>query len=77
MRGLRTVTAQLSINFRAPVAAVYDRSTRLRQASLRRIAHFKSLTKPPLNFDPKRLQELSMEIAELNRKLNYAYGGKI
>jgi beta-N-acetylhexosaminidase len=46
------------------------------QASLRRIATFKSTTKPPLNFDPKRFQELSMEIAELNRKLNYTYGGK-
>ncbi|MFL6254232.1 MAG: glycoside hydrolase family 3 N-terminal domain-containing protein [Pyrinomonadaceae bacterium] len=46
------------------------------QASLRRIAAFKSLTKPPLTFDPKRFQELSGEVAELNRKLNYAYGGK-
>jgi beta-N-acetylhexosaminidase len=45
------------------------------QASLRRIAAFKSTTKPPLDFDPKRFQELSMEIAELNRKLNYKYGG--
>ncbi|HEX8150133.1 MAG TPA: glycoside hydrolase family 3 N-terminal domain-containing protein [Pyrinomonadaceae bacterium] len=47
------------------------------QASLRRIAAFKSLTKPPLAFDPKRFQELSAEVAELNRKLNYVYGGKI
>src|SRR5918911_447476 len=46
-------------------------------ASLRRIAAFKSLTKPPLAFDPKRFQELSMEVAELNRKLNYVYGGKL
>ncbi|HWS88517.1 MAG TPA: glycoside hydrolase family 3 N-terminal domain-containing protein [Pyrinomonadaceae bacterium] len=47
------------------------------QASLRRIAAFKSLTKPPLQFDPKRFQELSAEVAELNRKMNYVYGGKI
>jgi beta-N-acetylhexosaminidase len=46
-------------------------------ASLRRIAAFKALTQPPLPFDPKRLQELSMEVAELNQKLNYVYGGKI
>lgn len=47
------------------------------QASLRRIAAFKSLTQPPHQFDPKRFQELSSEVAELNRKLNYAYGGMI
>jgi beta-N-acetylhexosaminidase len=46
-------------------------------ASLRRIAAFKAITKPPLPFDKKRLQELSTEVAELNRKLNYVYGGKI
>jgi beta-N-acetylhexosaminidase len=46
-------------------------------ASLRRIAAFKALTKPPVPFDRRRLQELSMEVAELNRKLNYVYGGKI
>ncbi|MFL6334806.1 MAG: glycoside hydrolase family 3 N-terminal domain-containing protein [Pyrinomonadaceae bacterium] len=47
------------------------------QASLRRIAAFKALTKPPLQFDPKRFQEISAEVAELNRKLNYVYGGRI
>jgi beta-N-acetylhexosaminidase len=47
------------------------------QASLRRIAAFKALTKPPLPFDPERFQELSAEVAELDRKLNYVYGGKI
>jgi beta-N-acetylhexosaminidase len=46
-------------------------------SSLRRIAAFKALTSPPLAFDRKRLQELSSEVAELNRKLNYVYGGKI
>lgn len=47
------------------------------EASLRRIAAFKALTQPPLPFDPKRFQELSLEVAELNRKLNYIYGEKI
>ncbi|HEX8189733.1 MAG TPA: hypothetical protein VF586_15365, partial [Pyrinomonadaceae bacterium] len=47
------------------------------QASLRRIAAFKSMAKPPHAFDPRRFQELSAEVAELNRKLNYVYGGKI
>ena len=46
-------------------------------ASLRRIAAFKALASPPLPFDRRRLQELSSEVAELNRKLNYVYGGKI
>jgi beta-N-acetylhexosaminidase len=44
-------------------------------SSLRRISAFKALTSPPLPFDAKRLQELSSEVAELNRKLNYVYGG--
>ncbi|HKG15384.1 MAG TPA: glycoside hydrolase family 3 N-terminal domain-containing protein, partial [Pyrinomonadaceae bacterium] len=46
-------------------------------ASLRRIAAFRAITKPPLPFDKRRLQELSSEVAELNHKLNYVYGGKI
>ncbi|HYY94308.1 MAG TPA: glycoside hydrolase family 3 N-terminal domain-containing protein [Pyrinomonadaceae bacterium] len=45
--------------------------------SLRRIAAFKSLAQPPLPFDPKRFRELALEVAELNRKLNYVYGGKL
>ncbi len=45
--------------------------------SLRRIAEYKSLTQPPLPFDQKRFQELSEDIAQLNRKLNYTYGGKL
>ncbi|HEX8118933.1 MAG TPA: glycoside hydrolase family 3 N-terminal domain-containing protein, partial [Pyrinomonadaceae bacterium] len=45
------------------------------QSSLRRIAAFKALMTPPPPFDPKRFQELSNEIAALNRKLNYNYGG--
>jgi beta-N-acetylhexosaminidase len=47
------------------------------ELSLRRIAAFKSLTEPPPPFDAKRYQELSMEVAALNRKLNYVYGGKL
>jgi beta-N-acetylhexosaminidase len=46
-------------------------------ASLERIAAFKALTKPPLPFDAARLRELSEEVAGLNHKLNYVYGGKI
>jgi beta-N-acetylhexosaminidase len=45
--------------------------------SLRRIAAYKSLAQPPLQFDGARIAELSAEIAALNRKLNYTYGGKI
>jgi len=47
------------------------------ETSLRRIAAFKARTKPPDTFDPDRFQELSLEVAELNRKLNYVYGGKL
>jgi beta-N-acetylhexosaminidase len=46
-------------------------------ASLARIAHFKSLIQPPLPFDAARFSALSGEVAALNRKLNYSYGGKI
>jgi beta-N-acetylhexosaminidase len=45
--------------------------------SLRRIATYKSLTQPPLAFDRTRLDELSAQVAALNSKLNYTYGGKI
>jgi beta-N-acetylhexosaminidase len=44
-------------------------------ASLRRIAAFKSLTEPPLELDLDRFNFLSSEIAQLNEKLNYVYGG--
>ena len=46
-------------------------------ASLERIAAFKSLAAPALPFDAARLQQLSDEVAALNRKLNYTYGGKL
>jgi len=45
--------------------------------SLRNIAEFKALMQPPLAFDAARLQQLSDEIAALNRKLNYTYGENI
>jgi beta-N-acetylhexosaminidase len=46
-------------------------------ASLKRIAAFKALMPPPRAFDPARLQQLSDEIAALNQKLNYTYGGNL
>jgi beta-N-acetylhexosaminidase len=46
-------------------------------ASLEHIADFKSLVQPPLSFDTARLRELSEEVAALNLKLNYTYGGAI
>ena len=45
--------------------------------SLRNIDSFKRLAQPALPFDIIRFQELSAEIATLNRKLNYTYKGKI
>ncbi len=46
-------------------------------ASLQRIASFKSQAQPPLHFDVQRLKELSVEIEALNRKLSYTYGGRV
>jgi beta-N-acetylhexosaminidase len=46
-------------------------------ASLRRIATYKSLAQPPLPFDRARIEQLGSETAALNRKLNYTYGGKL
>jgi beta-N-acetylhexosaminidase len=43
--------------------------------SLNRITQVKSLIKSPLPLDTTRLQFLSQEIAELNKKVNYSYGG--
>jgi beta-N-acetylhexosaminidase len=43
--------------------------------SLKRIKQIKSLIKSPLPLDTTRLQFLSQEIAELNKKVNYNYGG--
>lgn len=46
------------------------------QASLRRIAAFKQLAHPPLPLEFARMEALADQISELNRKLNYVYGGK-
>ncbi len=43
--------------------------------SLERIARLKTFTEKPLPFDAERLSLLSNEIAELNIRLNYSYGG--
>ncbi|HYO63154.1 MAG TPA: glycoside hydrolase family 3 N-terminal domain-containing protein [Pyrinomonadaceae bacterium] len=46
-------------------------------ASLERIAAFRSHTQPPHPFDPARFRQLSDEVAALNRKLKYVYGEKL
>jgi beta-N-acetylhexosaminidase len=45
--------------------------------SLKRIAAIKSLAQPPLALDLERFWQLSDEIATLNGKLKYTYGGKL
>ena len=63
--------------FRAVVEAVKTgeiSKTRIDE-SLKRISQVKSLIKSPLPLDTVRLQFLSREIAELNKKVNYSYGG--
>ncbi len=63
--------------FTAVVEAVKTgeiKETRVEE-SLKRIAQVKSLIQPPLPLDTARLQVLSREIAELNKKVNYSYGG--
>ncbi|HZG54570.1 MAG TPA: glycoside hydrolase family 3 N-terminal domain-containing protein [Pyrinomonadaceae bacterium] len=45
--------------------------------SLARISHFKSLIQPPPPFDAARFDAISGEVAALNRKLNYSYGGNL
>lgn len=45
--------------------------------SLARIQKFKRLVQPPLPLDVERFQQLSADVAALNKKLNYTYGGKI
>lgn len=54
-----------------------DLSEERLHATIQRIADTKALAKPPLPFDPLRFQQLSDELAQLNRKLNYTYGGAI
>lgn len=47
------------------------------RGSLRRIADTKAIALPPLDLDMDRFKLLSDEIAKLNGKLNYTYGGTI
>jgi beta-N-acetylhexosaminidase len=45
--------------------------------SLKRIAAMKALVQPPLPFDRERFDALSQQVAQLNSKLSYTYGGTI
>jgi beta-N-acetylhexosaminidase len=45
--------------------------------SLNRISRTKAIVEPPLPLDLERFEFLSDEIAKLNSKLNYVYGGAI
>jgi beta-N-acetylhexosaminidase len=47
------------------------------RASLKRIAAMKSIIKPPVQLDLQRMEGFSAEIAQLNKKLNYTYGGTV
>jgi beta-N-acetylhexosaminidase len=47
------------------------------RASLKRIAAAKAIVQPPLPLDLDRFKSLSDEIADLNLKLNYTYGGSV
>jgi beta-N-acetylhexosaminidase len=47
------------------------------RASLKRIAATKSIVQPALPLDLERFKSLSDEIATLNSKLNYQYGGTV
>lgn len=63
--------------FKAVLEAVKKgeiKKTRIDEA-LAQIAHTKSLAQPPLPFDAARLHILSQEIAVLNKKVDYRYGG--
>jgi len=51
-------------------------SERRMQSSLRRIALTKSLAKEPLPLDMERYNQLSEEIRELNKRLEYVYPGE-
>ncbi len=47
------------------------------RASLRRIAAMKNTIKPPVPLDLQRMEGFSAEITQLNKKLNYTYGGTV
>lgn len=64
--------------YKALLEAARDKrfSERRMQASLRRIAATKALAKPPLPLDMDRYKQLSDEIRELNKRLEYVYPGE-
>jgi beta-N-acetylhexosaminidase len=45
--------------------------------SLKRIADMKTLVQPPLPLDRERFDALSQQVAQLNSKLSYTYGGTL
>ena len=47
------------------------------RGSLRRIAAMKGIIRPPLALDLEKFDALSNEITQLNKKLNYTYGGTV
>lgn len=47
------------------------------RGSLKRIAAMKGIVQPPLPLDSEKLDALSNEISQLNKKLNYTYGGTV
>lgn len=47
------------------------------RSSLKRIAATKAIIEDPLPFSLDRFQALSEEVSQLNKKLNYTYGGTI
>lgn len=69
---------KIRAGYHALVAAV--KSGQITQArlheALRRIAEFKADMLKPESFDPERLAKNSAEIAALNTKLDYSYGGR-
>ena len=47
------------------------------RGSLRRVAAIKAIIKEPLELDLGKVEKLSGEIAQLNQKLGYTYGGTV
>jgi beta-N-acetylhexosaminidase len=70
--------AKIRAGYQALLSAVQrgEISTERLHEALRRIAEFKAVMHPPLPFSFDRLAALSGEIAALNEKLGYSYGGR-
>ena len=47
------------------------------RGSLKRIAAMKGIVQPPLSLDLEKFEAFSNEISQLNKKLNYTYGGTL